>query len=85
MARVLEVDKNGGLTLTPDLLGNPEPHTRYVVEAQNGTVSVRPDSESRRSLDWDEWWSRWQSLSHAISATSVTDQSAVDLLSEMRR
>ena len=85
MGRVLEVDKHGGLTLTPDLLGNPEPHTRYVVEAQNGSLSVRPDSESKRPLGWDEWWIRWQALSEVVTAASTTDRSAVDILSEMRR
>ncbi len=85
MGHVLEVDDNGRLIITPDLLSDAAPHTRYVAEAQEGGLWVRLESEDVPRLGWDDWWERWQALASEITAASTTDRSAVDILSEMRR
>ena len=85
MARVLKVDEDGQLIITPDLLSDPAPHTQYVAEERDGGLMVRPEGGRQSRLGWDEWWERWQELSARITAASTTDRSAVDILSEMRR
>jgi hypothetical protein len=40
MGKIIEVDEKGGLYLPPDVLGDEQPHTRYMLEAQNGTITI---------------------------------------------
>ena len=85
MAHVLEVDDNGRLIITPDLLRDPAPRTRYIAEDQEGGVFVRPEAGEPPRLGWDEWWERFKAYSDAVTQASTTEQSAVEILSEMRR
>jgi hypothetical protein len=44
MSEVVEVDAQGSLHLSPELLRHPKPHTRYVVEVQGDTLILRPET-----------------------------------------
>ncbi len=93
MTRILEVEENGTLTLPPDVLGEAKPHTRYVVEAQGEELTLRPEQTRsgqaaeppQKTLSPDEWWAQWNQLVAQISHASTTNESAVEILSEMRR
>jgi hypothetical protein len=48
MGKIIEVDEKGGLYLPPEVLGDAQPHTRYILHGQNGTltlVQLSPDQE----------------------------------------
>ena len=51
MAHVLEVDDNGRLVITPDLLSNPAPRTRYIAEELEGASSFDLKPESNHGWD----------------------------------
>ena len=40
MGQIIEVDEKGGLYLPPEVLGDEQPHTPYVLEARNGTLTL---------------------------------------------
>ena len=40
ISQIIEVNEEGGLYLPPEVLGNTEPHTRYALQAQNGTLML---------------------------------------------
>ncbi|MBI3947805.1 MAG: hypothetical protein HY321_17930 [Armatimonadetes bacterium] len=42
MGQIVEVNEAGALTLEPEVLGHVKPHTRYLVERDNGTLVLRP-------------------------------------------
>ena len=69
MSQIVEVNEEGGLYLAPELLtvllGNSEPHTRYVLDAQNGHltltrlgqgeafwVTASPEERAKAFRDW---------------------------------
>lgn len=67
MGKIIEVDEKGGLYLPPEALGDAQPHTRYILHGQNGTlilVQLSPDQEppfwatatpEERAKDFLEW------------------------------
>jgi hypothetical protein len=88
VSRILKTDAQGSLTLPPDVLGEARPGARYVVETHGDRVLLRPqrgEQTLRRVLSWDEWWEHWRTLSDAVTRASTTDESAVEILSDMRR
>jgi hypothetical protein len=40
MGQIIEVDEKGGLYLPPEVLGDEQPHTPYVLEARNGILTL---------------------------------------------
>jgi hypothetical protein len=42
MHQIVEVNEEGGLYLPSEVLGNVEPHTRYILEARNGSLTLTP-------------------------------------------
>jgi hypothetical protein len=46
MTQILEVDEQGALYLPPELLGDVPPHTRFVVEVQGNTLTLRPQQSA---------------------------------------
>jgi hypothetical protein len=42
-------------------------------------------TESSSPPDEVDWWQRWETMAHAISAAWQGEQSAVETLTEMRR
>jgi hypothetical protein len=85
MGMTLEVTEQGTLTLPAEVLSGAKPHARYLVEVLDSGLSVRPESPSSGSAGWDDWLDQWNSLAAEITAASVTGESAVHILSEMRR
>lgn len=84
MEHTIETDEHGVLTLSPELIGNSKPHTRYVVENQGARLILRQaaqDSEATptrqkqklTAAEWREEWEAWNS-----------DQTAAELVAELR-
>ena len=46
MSRIVETNEEGAIHLSPELLGEPKPHTRYVLEVQGDTLTLRPEGPS---------------------------------------
>jgi hypothetical protein len=81
---VLEVLENGTLVVPAEALGGAKPKARYSVEPQGDGVLLRAENVSEKPSP-DEWWARFRQYSDAVTAASVSDASALDILSEMRR
>jgi hypothetical protein len=47
MSRIVETNEEGAIHLSPELLGEPKPHTRYVVEVDGDTLTLRPEANVR--------------------------------------
>ena len=47
MNRIVETNEEGAIHLSPELLGEPKPHTRYVVEVDGDILTLRPESNAR--------------------------------------
>ncbi len=86
MTRILETDEHGSLTIPAELLAQTGAHARYVVEQLGDTLQVNRASDTRDETGTHgERMRRWQDLAKRIEAASITDKSAVEILSEMRR
>ena len=87
MSRVLEADETGSLTIPPEILGHPTARARYVVETEGQAIHIEPEatSDESGSQSHEQWMKEWRSLVKRIGKASITDRSAVDILSEMRR
>lgn len=84
----LEVKDDGTITVPAEALGNPDPRTIYLARSSGAEITLRPavspNGEPARS-EWADWHARLDSLARAIGEAPVTDRSAVDMLTEMRR
>jgi hypothetical protein len=87
MTRILKTDEHGALTLPPDVLGEPGPHARFVLEVIDGDVLLRPAREATpdEGLSPAEWLKGLRELSVEIAAVWDTDQSVAQIMSGMRR
>jgi len=47
MSRIIETNEEGAIHLSAELLGERKPHTRYVVEVEGDTLTLRPESSAR--------------------------------------
>jgi hypothetical protein len=47
MSRIVETNEEGAIHLSPELLGESKPHTRYILEVQGDTLTLRPEGESQ--------------------------------------
>ena len=87
--RMLEADDTGTLIIPAELLGYPEPNTRFVVEQVGGKIFIQPEAvpaqESKPKLTFDEWQEQWKELQARMSQVWKTDKSAAEIISEMRR
>lgn len=64
MEQVVEVNEDGTISLPAELVGNVAPHTRFVVERQNGKLVLQPENSSafwekltpaQRAEDFRQW------------------------------
>jgi hypothetical protein len=86
MAVIIETDENGALTIPAELLEDRSAHTRYVVEKNGCAIRIAPVTfRSPASQGHEDRMRRWRELAERIDRSSVTDRSAVEILSEMRR
>ncbi|MDQ3812499.1 MAG: hypothetical protein M3347_00955 [Armatimonadota bacterium] len=42
MSQIVEVTEDGALYLPPEVLSHPKPHTRFVVQSQDGSIVLHP-------------------------------------------
>jgi hypothetical protein len=47
MSHIVEVTEEGAIQLPPEMLEKVKPHTRFVVEMQNGTLILRPETKAQ--------------------------------------
>ena len=92
MTRVIEADETGRLMLSPEVLGEAKPYSRYTVETVGTKLIVEPVSPpneeelfTEAKLTPEEWMRQWNELSERISKVWNTDKSAAEIISEMRR
>ena len=89
MVQVIETDETGRLMLSPELLGEVRPHSRYTVEtAGNRLIVERETGEARANapkLTPEEWLQQWQELAEDVGKVWPKGLSAADVISEMRR
>ena len=91
--RIFEVEKNGSLTLPPEVLGHAEPHTCYVLETRGTKLTLRPQpsnihrprARDNRRRSPDTWEKERCALTEELSRIWPEGVSVVDVLSEMRR
>ncbi len=89
MSLIIETDDQGQLTLSPQILGHPLPHARYEVEADGRNIRLVPVTATSvaedRRVQTRVWLGEMRTLAQRFAETSTTDESAVDILSKMRR
>jgi hypothetical protein len=94
MTRILEVEENGTLTLSAEILDNAPPHTRYVLETSGGQLTLRPEHEKsksrptsrkKRASSWEAWEKERDAVAAELSKIWPEGVSAADVISEMRR
>lgn len=78
-AQIIETDEAGRLVLSPEMLGNAQPHSRYKVEALGRKLSIEPEGAE------DQWLKQWRELAEEIGAAWPAGVSPLDVVSEMRR
>ena len=87
--QMLEADAAGTLVIPAEILGYPEPKTRFVVERINGKITIQPDAalteESEQESAFDKWQKQWKIVQREVSRSWPPGVSAVDVVSEMRR
>lgn len=87
--KVLEADDLGMLVIPADLLGHPEPFTRFLVERIGTKVFIVPEAVSAQESDqeaaFDRWQQQWKIVQQEVSKSWPAGVSAVDVVSEMRR
>jgi hypothetical protein len=47
MSQVVEISEEGAIYLPPEMLKQLQPHTRFTVELQNGTLILRPEDKTQ--------------------------------------
>ena len=94
MTRTLQVEEDGTLRLTPDVLGKAAPHTRYVVERRGKRLTLQPESlevvesktprmrRAKTSADWDR---ERKELAEELGKVWPSGMSVIDVISDMRR
>lgn len=56
MARIIEVDDEGNIMLPRDIIGKARPHTRYEVDVEGNTVTLRRlEGQQALMADAQEW------------------------------
>ncbi len=89
MVQVIETDEIGRLTLSPELLGEVRPHSRYTVETTGSRLIVEREAAEAQAntpkLTPDEWLRQMQELAAEVGKVWPKDLSAADVISEMRR
>ena len=85
--RMLEADDTGMLTIPAELLGYPEPNTRFVVERVGGRIFIQPEAalEVEQKSAYDTWHDQWKIVQQEVTKSWPAGLSAVDVVSEMRR
>lgn len=58
MTQVIEMDEEGQLVLSPELLGEAKPHTKYTVEAPGQRLVVEPEQTPQQRQQAYEQWKR---------------------------
>ena len=85
MGLVIETDESGRLVLPAEMLGDVPPRSRFVVEAVGANLTVKPEpTEEQRRQAYEKWKREWDSLTEEITAAWNTDQSAAEMIAEMR-
>ena len=86
MVQVIETDETGQLLLSPPLLGEARPHSRYTVETAGGRLIVEAEEALlQRQAAYEEWKCEWNALTDQITDAWHTGKSAAEIISEMRR
>jgi hypothetical protein len=90
MTRIIEVEQNGSLTLPPDVLGNAQPSTRYVVKTAGAQLIVQPESKHNgtvrnRTLRSGDWEAERLELVEELGRMWPEGVSVTSVFSEMRR
>lgn len=95
MTTVLEVSDDGSLIVPAGLLGGVAPRTRYVADAQDGRLVLRPAAANQaetgettlpsQTQTLEEWRQAWDALAGRIAEAAGQGKSATEVLSEMRR
>lgn len=70
-------------------MGSRPPHARYIVETQEGKISISPEktaqeneaAQSKPSIE--QWEQQWRTVQEQVSADWPVGVSAVDVISEM--
>lgn len=56
MAQIIEADEDGNILLPGDMIGKTQPHTRYEVNVEGNTVTLRRlEGEEALVADAREW------------------------------
>ncbi len=87
--KILEADDLGMLVIPAELLGHPEPFTRFVVERVGTKIFIVPEAvsaqESEQGSAFDKWQQQWKIVQQEVSKSWPAGVSAVEVVSEMRR
>ena len=87
MTQVIETDEKGRLVLSPELLGEARPHTRYTVEVNGARFVVEPEEEALvpGALTPEEWKRGWDAFVRQVAAvTPLSGRTALEELTDMR-
>ena len=79
MDHILEADDAGMLVIPAELLGYPEPNTRFAVERVGEKFIIQPEPAE------DKWLKQWRELADEVGEAWPEGVSPVDVVSEMRR
>jgi len=95
MEHIVEINEEGDLVLTPELLleyfGYSPPHTRYIVETRGNTCTVQREAlpggtqELPDKPNYEKWETAWQETQEKVSKVWPEGASATEIISEMRR
>ena len=85
--RMLEADDTGMLIIPAELLGYPEPNTRFVVERVGKRILIQPEAaqEIEQKSAYDKWHDQWKIVQQEVTKSWPAGLSAADVVSEMRR
>lgn len=81
---ILEVSDDGTLTVPAEALGGAAPKTRYRA-VPHGQGLLLEQEQAAPEGTADEWWDRFHQYSEAVSRAWASDQSAAEIVAEMRR
>ena len=85
MGQVIEADEQGLLRVPVNMLGDVQPHGRYIVEVVGKKLVVEPEpTEELRRQAYEKWLKEWDALTDEITAAWNTEKSATEIISEMR-
>ena len=87
--QVVETDDAGRLVIPAELLGHPEPFTKFVVERVDTKIFIVPEAmpvqDSEQRSAFDKWKQQWRIVQQEVSKSWPAEVSAVEVVSEMRR